>query len=150
MLPTMSSASDYYRKNAEKCSAILGRFLFEEERLSESDFEGEAEVYFCAGDRVWISVTGGMESMIREVRRQVEINDQSGLRNSELAEDWGVIANDAGQIIARASYNGGVCKLRYLGESGGPIETAPITVQRIGIAWEPRESANARDQRQRG
>lgn len=79
----------------------------------------------------------------------MELNDQAGLRGSDLAEDWGVIANDAGQILARASHTGGVSKLKYLGVEGGPLETTPITVQRVGIAWAPRE-VSAPAQRQRG
>lgn len=134
----MSTASNYYSANASKCSALLGRYLFEESRLDEADFASKEVLHFCAGDRQWTAVEGGMEAMVREVRRQTEINHQAGLRSSELAEDWGVIANDAGQIIARASHNGGVCRLRYLGVSGGPLESVPITVQRVGIAWEAR------------
>ncbi len=133
----MTSASDYYYANAGKCSALLGCYLFEEIRPTEAALANTEVFHLCVGDREWISVAGGLKAVIREVQREVELNDQSGIRNSELPEDWGVIANDAGQILARASTNGGVCCLRYLGVDGGPMESAPITVQRIGIAWDP-------------
>lgn len=144
------SASDYYNANSSRCSALLGRYLFEDLRLVEADFASKETLHFCSGDRQWTAVEGGMEAMIREVRREVELNDLAGLRGSDLPEDWGVIANDAGQVLARASHTGGVCKQRFLGVDGGPIESGPITVQRIGIAWSPRDSATERFARQRG
>lgn len=143
-------ASAYYEAHSSKCSALLGRYLFEDLQLTEEDFQSKEVLLLCTGDCQWTPVQGGMEAMLREVRREVELNDQAGILGRDLAEDWGVIANDAGQIIARAGSNGGVRKQRFLGVSGGPLETMPVTVQRVGIAWQSREIASNALNRPRG
>jgi hypothetical protein len=145
-----TGASGYYGANVNKCSALMGRFLFEDVNLVEDDFKSKEALYLCTGNSQWTPVEGGMEAVIREVRREIELNDQAGILNRDLPEDWGVIANDAGQILARASCNGGVRKQRFLGVAGGPLESAPVTVQRVGIAWEPRDSTQPDIQRHRG
>lgn len=125
------------------CSALMGVFLFKHGARIEGPGESGEPLQFCAGDRKWIPCPRGMVDVVAVVRQQMREVDSMGMRHSDLPEDWGVVANEAGEITHRA-YGAGIWEIQYLGHSAGPLVDHPLTIEQAGI--EPLRAT----QRQRG
>ena len=111
------------------CSALRSVFLFKNGDLirSSSCVPGEP-LSLCLGDRDWVVCPNGLP----DVFTQLQENDYCK-RLADYSDDWGVIANAAGEILYRASTYTVVRKVHYLGREDGPLETTPLTIEKAGL-----------------
>lgn len=110
------------------CSALMGVYLFKDgPRVAPSDPPGPP-LQLCVGDRVWVQCPGGIPDLLAQLRDQ-----ESGERLADLPEDWGVIANQAGEVLYRAHSYENVRAVRYLGHYDGELASGPVTIDTIDI-----------------
>lgn len=142
--PTSSVVISDDLYDSANCSAILGRFLFRHSEGPTQPIQSDAVLRFCIGDGEWITSPGGVEAMQNLVRTQIAVMDMDGVRPSEYPEDWGVIADEEGVIVMRASSNESISFLTYLGVAGKPVASGPLTIDEAGLVRphnRPRERA---------
>lgn len=134
--PAIAMADDRYKSAI--CSALKGVYLFEHGARVDSASAQEDAVprQFCVGNRRWVQCPGGLVDALAVFREQQQEIDNSGMRNSDLPEDWGIIADESGDITHRA-VTAGIRQVTYLGRSGGPLEQAPLNIGDAGIAPAP-------------
>lgn len=132
----MPKASDSY--DTATCSALMGRFLFRDEKVNPEDPLFNSPLQFCTGDREWVQVPAGRPQLEQMLAIQSDLVDQMGLRYADLPDDWGAIANQAGEILFRSYPNGQFWRVHYLGVKGGDLATGPATIEEVGIAPVPR------------
>lgn len=113
------------------CSALMGVYLFKDgARVGPTDAPGPT-LQLCVGDREWIQCLGGIPDLFRHLA-----NESGGGRLSDLPEDWGVVANEAGEVLYRATTPSHVRSVQYLGHYDGELATGPVTIEMIGIGPE--------------
>ena len=136
-------ANDLYR--AAGGNALMGVFLFSQgTRITTAQADSQKPVQFCVGDRTWIQCPAGIADALDVLKAQVREIDNQGMRHSDLPEDWGVIANEAGEITHRVLGMSGINPVTYLGRDGGPAVQSNLTIEEAGI------SASRSRQRHRG
>lgn len=123
----MPKAQDLY--DSATCSAIMGVFLFRTGPLAQAPAAGRP-LQFCVGDNRWQQCPGGLNEAAALAAAQTAEFDNDGLRTSDIPEDWGVIANMAGEVTHRA-HGARVRSLEYLGKYGEVQATAPANVSDI-------------------
>ena len=131
----MPMAMDSYDRGRD--TALMGEFLLRHGPKVDGSGGAGAPLHFCVGSRKWVDCPNGVSDAMRALRQQMQEVDDNGLMYRDLDEDWGVIANEAGEITHRATTNRSIFEVTYLGRSGGPLQSGPLTVEEAGIAPRP-------------
>jgi len=126
-----SKAIDAYE--TASCSAILGVHLFKHgESCDRKNAPIGPALFLSLGDCEWIKCETGLGDLFS--RLDVYLAEYGWMRSSEFPDDWGIIANEQGQVLYRALTNGHVRPVTYLGHFSGPVSsTGLITVQEMGL-----------------
>lgn len=130
-MPASPKARDHYE--TATCSALLGEYLFRDLGRATKEAPPGEPLQICAGDRVWIACPAGLPDVFKTLDRLW--SESEGMRSSDFPEDWGVVANAAGEVTHRAGTNGngGVWQVKYLGHQDGDLVDTPLNISEIGI-----------------
>ena len=131
----MPMAMDSYDRGRD--TALMGEFLLRHGPKVDGSGGAGAPLHFCVGSRKWVDCPNGVSDAMQVLRQQMQEVDDNGVMYRDLDEDWGAIANEAGEITHRATTNRSICEVTYLGRSGGPLQSGPLTVEEAGIAPRP-------------
>ena len=134
----MPMAMDSYDRSRD--TALMGDFLLRHgPKVAGSGGPG-APLRFCVGSRKWVDCPNGVSDAMQVLRQQIQQVHDSGTMYRDLDEDWGAIADEAGEITHRALPNGSsgvIYEVTYLGRSSGPLQSGPLTIEEADIAPRP-------------
>jgi len=121
------NADQVYAQSAMNI-AIGGKFLFKTVGEATND---TTALKVNLGRGKWFACPQGVSDAQSFIKGK--LSNYKGL-NRNLPSDFGLICNEEGEVLYRASTNGRIWAVEYIGQSGGEVVNRRITTKEMGVA----------------